>query len=262
MRQSREEKMKLADKVAIITGGNSGIGKATANLFAREGARVCITGRNEKRCREVVEEINKISGQAVFVTADVRFPDGCRKTVEATLEAFGRLDILFNNAGVYFPNTAVDCSEEEWDLTIDINLKGTYLMSKFALPHMIAQKSGVIINNGSGWGIVGGNKAVSYCASKGGVVLMTKAMAIDHAREGIRVNCLCPGDVETPMLEEDARMRGMSWEEYHAQAVAPRPMGRIGLPDEIAKAAPFLASDDSTFMTGATLVVDGGGTAD
>jgi len=254
--------MKLADKVAIITGGNSGIGKATAILFAREGAQVCITGRNEKRCREVVEELNKIGGQAVFITADVRFPDECRKTVEATLEAFGRLDILFNNAGVYFPNNAVDCSEEEWDLTIDINLKGTYLMSKFALPHMIAQKSGVIINNGSGWGIVGGNKAVSYCAAKGGVVLMTKAMAIDHARQGIRVNCLCPGDVETPMLDEDARMRGMSWEEYHAQAVAQRPMGRIGLPDEIAKAALFLASDDSTFMTGAALVVDGGGTAD
>jgi len=254
--------MKLADKVAIITGGNSGIGKATAILFAREGAQVCITGRNEKRCREVVEELNKIGGQAVFITADVRFPDECRKTVEATLEAFGRLDILFNNAGVYFPNNAVDCSEEEWDLTIDINLKGTYLMSKFALPHMIAQKSGVIINNGSGWGIVGGNKAVSYCAAKGGVVLMTKAMAIDHARQGIRVNCLCPGDVETPMLDEDARMRGMSWEEYHAQAVAQRPMGRIGLPDEIAEAALFLASDDSTFMTGATLVVDGGGTAD
>ena len=209
-----------------------------------------------------MEEINKIGGQAVFVTADVRFPDECRKTVEATLEAFNRLDILFNNAGVYFPNTAKDCSEEEWDLTIDINLKGTYLMSKFALPHMIAQKSGVIINNGSGWGIVGGKKAVSYCASKGGVVLMTKAMAIDHARQGIRVNCLCPGDVKTPMLDEDARMRGMSWEEYHAQAVAQRPMGRIGLPDEIAKAALFIASDDSTFMTGATLVVDGGGTAD
>jgi len=135
-------------------------------------------------------------------------------------------------------------------------------MSKFALPHMIAQKSGVIINNGSGWGIVGGNEAVSYCASKGGVVLLTKAMALDHARQGIRVNCLCPGDVETPMLGEDARMRGMTWEEYHEQAVAQRPMGRIGTPGEIAKAALFLASDDSTFMTGATLVVDGGGTAD
>ncbi len=254
--------MKLTGKAAIITGGNSGIGKATAILFAREGARVCITGRNERRCREVIEEINHIGGHAISVIADVRFPDECRKTVEETLEAFGRLDILFNNAGVYFPDNAIDCSEEDWDLTIDINLKGTFLMSKFALPPMIEQGSGVIINNGSGWGIVGGNEAVSYCASKGGVVLMTKAMAIDHARQGIRVNCLCPGDVETPMLDEDARMRGLTWDEYHQQAVAQRPMGRIGTPEEIARAALFLASDDSTFMTGATLVVDGGGTAD
>ncbi len=254
--------MKLKKKVALITGGNSGIGKATAILFAKEGARVCITGRNEKRCEEVVKEITDSGGQAIYIIADVRLSDECRKTVESTMNAFGRLDILFNNAGVWFPNTAVDCTEEEWDLTIDINMKGTYLMSKFALPHMIAQKSGVIINNGSGWGIVGGNEAVSYCASKGGVVVMTKAMAIDHARQGIRVNCLCPGDVETPMLSEDARKRGMSWEKYHAQAIVGRPMGRMGLPDEIAKAALFLASDDSTFMTGATLVVDGGGTAD
>jgi NAD(P)-dependent dehydrogenase (short-subunit alcohol dehydrogenase family) len=135
-------------------------------------------------------------------------------------------------------------------------------MSKFVLPSMIEQGSGVIINNGSGWGIVGGNAAVSYCASKGGVVLLTKAMAIDHARQGIRVNCLCPGDVRTPMLDEDARMHGLNWEEYHAKAVINRPMGRMGTPEEIAKAALFLASDDSSFMTGANLVVDGGGTAD
>ncbi len=257
-----EDNMKLKDKVALITGGNSGIGKATAILFAEEGARVCITGRNENRCEEVVKEITDGGGQAIYMIADVRFPDECQRTVDKTVKAFGRLDILFNNAGVYYPNTAVECSEEEWDLTIDINLKGTYLMSKFALPLMISQKSGVIINNGSGWGIVGGNEAVSYCASKGGVVLMTKAMAIDHARQGIRVNCLCPGDVETPMLDEDARMRGLTWDEYHQQAVAQRPMGRIGTPEEIARAALFLASDDSTFMTGATLVVDGGGTAD
>jgi NAD(P)-dependent dehydrogenase (short-subunit alcohol dehydrogenase family) len=256
------EKMKLANKVAIITGGNSGIGKATTELFSREGARVCITGRNEKRCREVVAEINKTGGHAIFVLADVRSPDECRKTVEATLEAFGRVDILFNNAGVYFADNALDCSEEKWDLTIDTNLKGTFLMSKFVLPSMIKQGSGVIINNGSGWGIVGGKEAVSYCASKGGVVLMTKAMAIDHADQGIRVNCLCPGDVKTPMLDEDARMQGMTWDEYHAQAVEQRPMGRIGTPEEIAKAALFLASDDSTYMTGATLVIDGGGTAD
>ena len=254
--------MKLADKVAVITGGNSGIGKATAILFSQEGAYVCITGRDESRCRDVIEEINRIGGRAIFVTADVRFPDACRRTVEATLEAFGRLDILFNNAGVYYAANAVDCSEEDWDLTIDINLKGTFLMSKFALPTMIEQGSGVIINNGSGWGIVGGNEAVSYCASKGGVVLMTKAMAIDHASQGIRVNCLCPGSVKTPMLDEDARLRGLTWEEYHKQDAAHRPMGRIGTPEEIAKSALFLASDDSTFMTGATLVVDGGGTAD
>lgn len=254
--------MKLKDKVALITGGNSGIGKATAVLFAKEGAKVNLTGRNEPRCEEVVKEITEGGGQAIYTVADVRFYDECQRTVERTVEAFGRLDILFNNAGVYFPNNAVDCSEEEWDLTIDINLKGTYLMSKFALPYMIAQKSGVIINNGSGWGIVGGNEAVSYCASKGGVVLLTKAMAIDHAKQGIRVNCLCPGDVETPMLDEDARRRGLTWEEYHRQAVAQRPMGRIGTSEEIAKAAVFLASEDSSFMTGATLVVDGGGTAD
>ena len=254
--------MKLADRVAIITGGNSGIGKATAELFAREGACLCITGRNKERCQEAAAEIKKTGGKAIFVIADVRSSEECRKTVEATLEAFGRVDILFNNAGVYFPNNAADCPEEEWDLTIDVNLKGTFLMSKFVLPSMIKQGGGVIINNGSGWGIVGGKEAVSYCASKGGVVLMTKAMAIDHARQGIRVNCLCPGDVKTPMLDEDARMRGLNWDEYHKKAVAQRPMGRIGTPEEIAQAALFLASDDSTFMTGANLVVDGGGTAD
>ncbi len=175
--------------------------------------------------------------------------------------AFGRIDILFNNAGVFYPHTTLDCSEEEWDEQIDINLKGTFLMSKAVLPHMVQRHSGVIINNSSGWGIVGGDAAVAYCASKGGVVLLTKAMAIDHGRQGIRVNCICPGDVDTPMLPEDSRMRGMKWEDYLA-GCANRPLGRIGTPDEIAKAALFLASDDSSFMTGAALVVDGGGSAD
>lgn len=134
-------------------------------------------------------------------------------------------------------------------------------MSKFALPEMIKRKRGVIINNASGWGIVGGDRAVAYCASKGGVVLMTKAMAIDHGAQGIRVNCVCPGDVETPMLPADAKMRGLKWDEYLA-ACAKRPLARVGTADEIAKAVVFLASDDSSFMTGAALVVDGGGTAD
>ena len=253
--------MRLKDKVALITGGTSGIGEATSLLFAREGAKVAITGRHEKRGHAVTVRIIERGGQAIFLRTDVRKADECRRAVDETVSSFGHLDILFNNAGVFHPQTTLDCTEEEWDLQIDINLKGTFLMSKFALPGMIAQGSGVIINNSSGWGIVGGDAAVAYCASKGGVVLLTKAMAIDHGRQGIRVNCICPGDVDTPMLPEDARMRSQKWEDYLA-GCSNRPLGRIGTPDEIAKAALFLASDDSSFMTGATLVVDGGGTAD
>ncbi|MGA8214762.1 MAG: glucose 1-dehydrogenase [Candidatus Sulfotelmatobacter sp.] len=253
--------MRLEDKVALITGGTSGIGEASAILFAKEGAAVAITGRNEKRGHAVAKRITSAGGKAIFIPSDVRRAEECRHSVDETLGGFGRLDILFNNAGVFYPHTILDCTEEEWDLQMDVNLKGTFLMSKAALPHMIEQRHGVIINNSSGWGIAGGDAAVAYCASKGGVVLLTKAMAIDHGRQGIRVNCICPGDVDTPMLPEDARLRGLKWEDYLA-GCANRPLGRIGTVEEIAKAALFLASDDSSFMTGAALVVDGGGIAD
>jgi len=253
--------MRLKDRVALITGGTSGIGEATAVLFAKEGARVTITGRDEKRGHAVAERIMNDGGKAIFIRSDVRRAEDCRQAVDETLRAFDDLDILFNNAGVFFPHTTLDCTEEEWDLQLDVNLKGTFLMSKAALPRMIKLGRGVIINNSSGWGIAGGDAAVAYCASKGGVVLLTKAMAIDHGPQGIRVNCICPGDVDTPMLPEDARMRGLKWEDYLA-GCANRPLGRIGTTDEIAKAALFLASDDSSFMTGAALVVDGGGLAD
>jgi NAD(P)-dependent dehydrogenase (short-subunit alcohol dehydrogenase family) len=265
--------MKLRDKVALITGGTSGIGEATALLFAREGARVALTGRNAERGAQVAQRIDSLWREsrasqepsrmpsALFLQADVSSASDCQRVVAETVGTYGRLDILFNNAGVFYPQTALDCSEKEWDEQIDVNLKGTFLMSKFALPRLIAQKNGVIINNASGWGIVGGDHAVAYCASKGGVVLMTKAMAIDHGPQGIRVNCICPGDVETPMLPADAKMRGLKWEDYIA-GCAIRPLGRVGTPEEIAKAVLFLASDDSSFMTGAALVVDGGGTAD
>ena len=253
--------MRLKDKVALITGGTSGIGEATAALFASEGAAVAITGRNEQRGAAVVERIEQHGGHAAFFHADVSIASDCRRAVDETLRAFGRLDILFNNAGVFYAQTALECSEREWDEQIDINLKGTFLMSKFTLPTMIAQRQGIIINNSSGWGIVGGDHAVAYCASKGGVVLMTKAMAIDHGRQGIRVNCICPGDVVTPMLPADAKLRGLKWEEYIA-GCASRPLGRVGTAEEVAKAVLFLASEDSSFMTGAALVVDGGGTAD
>jgi NAD(P)-dependent dehydrogenase (short-subunit alcohol dehydrogenase family) len=253
--------MRLKDRVALITGGTSGIGEATALLFAAEGAKVAITGRSEARGAGVVERIRERGGEAVFLQADVSVADDCRRAVNETVRAFGRLDVLFNNAGVFYPQTALECSEREWDEQMDVNLKGTFLMSKFALPAMIAQRKGVIVNNSSGWGIVGGDHAVAYCASKGGVVLMTKAMAIDHGAQGIRVNCICPGDVETPMLPLDAKMRGLKWADYIA-GCANRPLGRVGTVEEIAKAVLFLASDDASFMTGAALVVDGGGTAD
>jgi NAD(P)-dependent dehydrogenase (short-subunit alcohol dehydrogenase family) len=253
--------MRLKGKVALITGGTSGIGEATALLFAGEGARVGITGRNSERGASVVARIKAIGGDAFFTQADVSLVEDCRRAVDEALRVFGSLDILFNNAGVFYPQTALECSEKEWDEQIDVNLKGTFLMSKFALPTMIAQGRGVIVNNSSGWGLVGGDRAVAYCASKGGVVLMTKAMAIDHGRQGIRVNCICPGDVETPMLPADAKMRGLRWEDYIA-GCASRPLGRVGTVEEIAKAVLFLASDDSSFMTGTALVVDGGGTAD
>jgi NAD(P)-dependent dehydrogenase (short-subunit alcohol dehydrogenase family) len=209
----------------------------------------------------VVARIKERGSDGIFVHADVSVARDCRGAVEETVRELGRLDILFNNAGVFYPQTALECSEKEWDEQIDVNLKGTFLMSKFALPVMIAQGRGVIVNNSSGWGIVGGDHAVAYCASKGGVVLMTKAMAIDHGPQGIRVNCVCPGDVDTPMLPADAKMRGLKWKDYIA-GCAVRPLGRVGTVEEIAKAVLFLASDDSSFMTGAALVVDGGGTAD
>lgn len=252
--------MRLQGKVALITGGTSGIGSATAIRFAQEGARVAVTGRDAGRGGKVVDTIVADGGQAIFIRSDVRLAEACRRAVEQTLERFGQIDILFNNAGVFHPRTVPDCSEEEWDETIDSSLKGAFLMSKYALPSMIERGSGSIIHTSSGWGILGGNDAAAYCAAKGGLVVMAKAMAIDHGPQGIRVNCVCPGDVLTPMLHDDAAKRGMAWEDYAAGAIQ-RPLGRIGTVDEIASAVLFLASDESSFVTGEALVVDGGGVA-
>ena len=251
--------MRFDKRVALITGGTSGIGEATAVLFAEEGAQVAIIGRNEDRGNAVAQRIGR---NAIFIRADVCSADDCRRSIERTVDAFGRIDVLFNNAGVYFANDAVDCSEDEWDAQIDTSLKGAFLMSKFALPHMIAQGSGSIVHCSSGWGLVGGAKAVAYCAAKGGMVLMTKAMAIDHGPQGIRVNAVCPGDTDTPMEHEDAKNQGLAWDDFVHQAVAGRAIERMATPEEIARAVLFLASDESAFTTGVALPVDGGGVAD
>ena len=253
---------KLDGKVALITGGTSGIGRATAQLFAREGARVTITGRDERRGAETVGEIAAAGGEARFVRADVRVASDCRRATTETVEAFGRPDVLFNNAGVYVENDVLGCDEEEWDLQVDTSLKGTYLMSRAVLPHMIARGSGSIVNCASGWGLVGGIRGAAYCAAKGGMVVLTKAMALDHGPQGIRVNAVCPGDTETPMEHEDARRKGVTWEEYVAWASEGRALPRMGQPEEVARAVLFLASDDASYITGAALPVDGGGVAD
>ncbi|MFL5791066.1 MAG: SDR family NAD(P)-dependent oxidoreductase [Actinomycetota bacterium] len=254
--------MRLENRAALITGGTSGIGEATALLFGQEGAAVAVIGRSTERGEAVADRIRSTGGNAIFVRTDVRKADECRNAVGRTIEAFGQLDILFNNAGSYYANDVVGCTEEEWDDQVDTSLKATFLMSKFALPHMIERGSGSIINCASGWGLVGGPKAAAYCAAKGGMVVMTKAMAIDHGPQGIRVNAICPGDTDTPMEREDARAQGLTWDEYLEQTVSHRPIARMATPEEIARGVLFLASDDASYVTGAALPVDGGGVAD
>jgi len=254
--------MRLDGKVALVTGGTSGIGAATAILFAQEGADVAITGRDEARGAEVVARIEAGGARGSFIRADVRLAEDCDRAVAETVAAFGGLDVLYNNAGVYVANDALGCSEDEWDVQVDTSLKGAFLMSKAALPHMIARGGGSIVNCSSGWGLVGGALGVAYCAAKGGMILMTKAMAIDHGPQGIRVNAVCPGDTETPMEHEDARNQGLTWEEFVASATQGRPIARMGRPEEVARAVLFFASDESSFITGTALPVDGGGVAD
>ena len=254
--------MRLENRAALVTGGTSGIGEATCLLFGREGASVAVVGRNTERGKSVAKRISDAGGSAIFIQADVRKSDDCRTAVERTLETFGRLDVLFNNAGSYYQNDVVGCTEQEWDDQVDTSLKGTFLMSKYALPHMIERGTGSIINCASGWGLVGGPRSAAYCAAKGGMVVMTKAMAIDHGPQGIRVNAICPGDTDTPMEREDARAQGLTWDQYLEQTVAHRPIARMATPEEIAFGVLYLASDESSYVTGAALPVDGGGVAD
>ncbi|MBN2118110.1 MAG: glucose 1-dehydrogenase [Anaerolineales bacterium] len=255
---------KLSGKVAIITGGTSGIGKATALLFAEEGADVVITGRRADLGQRVENGIRERGARGVFVAADHTQAEGCSRVIERTLAEFGRLDILFNNAGIVTGGTAETTSEEVWNETLAINVTAVWRMSKLVLPHMREQGKGVIVNNGSDWSVVAGKDAFPYVMSKGAVALMTKAMALDYARANIRVNAVCPGDTFVERWLEKGYFEGsdpVTVAETMNAASTYIPMGRFGRPEEIAQAVLFLASDDSSFVTGHLLLVDGGNTA-
>ncbi len=258
--QITQDLLSLEGKVAIITGAASGIGLATSNLFSQLGASIALIDINESRGIDAAAQIMETGGAAKFYCCNIASDDECKQAIEKIYEDFGKIDILFNNAGVSKRKNIVELKEKDWDTVLDINLKGIYLVSRHVIPLMIEARTGSIINTGSGWGLKGGSSALAYCASKGGVVNMTRAMAIDHGRQGIRVNCVCPGDTDTPMLRGEARQLGVDEEEFMREA-AERPINRIGTPLDVAYAVLFLASDLSSWVTGTNIVVDGGGIA-
>ncbi len=257
-----QDLLSLSGKVAIITGGASGIGLGTAKKLALAGASVVILDINDALGNLEAEAIRQDGGKAHFSHCDVRSAENCRSAVNETFEMFGRIDILFNNAGIAIRKNALELEPDEWDLALDVSLKGQYLMTKYAVPHMIKSGGGSIINTGSGWSLRGGENAVAYCAMKGGTLNMTRAMAIDFGKYNIRVNTICPGDIDTPMLRSECEQLGGDYdEEYIKSCFKSRPIQRIGTPDDVANAVLFLAGSMSEWISGSYLVVDGGGIA-
>lgn len=255
---------RLSGKVAMITGATSGIGKATALLFAREGAHLVLSGRRADRGEAVAQACRDFGVRALFVQADHTRPEDCERVVAVAQHEFGRVDILFNNAGVVTSGTAETTSEEDWAYTMALNVTAVWRMSRLVIPIMRAQGGGVIINNASDWGIVGARNALPYATSKGAVVLMTKSMALDHAQDGIRVNAVCPGDTFVERWVEEGYFKGhqpVTFEEALRESASYIPLGRFAHAEEIARAVLFLASDEASFITGHTLLVDGGNTA-
>jgi NAD(P)-dependent dehydrogenase (short-subunit alcohol dehydrogenase family) len=255
-----EDLLSLKGKVAVITGAASGIGRATAGLLANAGADVALIDIDESGGQAAAAQINDSGAKAKFFHCNVISDFDCKTTVEEICEAFNRIDILYNNAGVMQRKNIIELDEAQWDLVVDVSLKAIFLLSRFVIPRMAENGGGSIINTGSGWGLKGGPQAAAYCAAKGGVVNLTRAMAIDHGKQGIRVNCVCPGDIDTPLLHKEARQLGVNEEEFMKQS-AQRPLNRVGTPEDVARAVLFLAGNLSGWVTGTSIVVDGGGLA-
>lgn len=256
--------LQLHDKVVLITGGTSGIGLSSAEIFLREGARVMISGRNSKRGKEALQHIignqPDADGRIAFTSGDVAIVRDCRRMVNHTLERFNGLDIVVNSAGIAFNHQIDDIDEAKFDLVMNTNVKGSYFICKYAVRQFRRQGHGNIVNVSSDAGLQG-NKALSlYCASKGAVTIMSKALSVDLAPYNIRVNCVCPGDIHTPMLEADLK-RERDQDAYLQSLIEPYPIGRLGHAEEVAKVIVFLASEASPFTTGAAWSVDGGITA-
>ncbi len=242
--------------VALVTGASSGIGAATAIAFAEAGWDVMAAGRDEGR----LEEVADVSDNIAIWSGELTQSEDCDELIADTIDEFGHLDCLVNSAGVIVRANVADTSDEDWRYTMAINLDVPFYLSRAALPHLL-QSSGSIINLASDWGLKGGDRAAAYCASKGAIIQLTKAMAIDHARDGVRVNAVCPGDVDTPMLSNEAEDKDMDLDEFLAQAAEESPNGRIGTPEEVAALILFLASDAATHITGTAIPIDGGGSA-
>jgi NAD(P)-dependent dehydrogenase (short-subunit alcohol dehydrogenase family) len=251
--------MRLKGKVAIITGGGSGFGEVTARIFAHEGAAVMLADINGPAAAAVAESINNEGGRAIWSKTDVSSASSVDAMVQTTLGNFERVDILFNNAGIESFGTVIESDEETWDRTFAIHVRGAYLCSKYALPTMIdSKRGGVVINVSSVAGLVGLQHMSAYSAAKGAIISLTRAMAVDFAQYGIRVNCIAPGTSMTPLGK---RLIENDTPEKLAQRLSRYPLGRFGKPEEIARSVLFLASDDSSYATGMCLVVDGGLTA-
>jgi len=262
IRESSYEMLSLEGKIAVVSGGASGIGFGTARKLSLFGAKVVILDIDPAKGIAAERELKENGLDILFIECDVRRPDHCKKAIDKIAGIYGRIDILFNNAGVAIRKNAVDLEPEEWDLAIDVSLKGQYLLTKYAVPVMRANGGGSIINTGSGWSLKGGRDAVAYCAMKGGTLNMTRAMAIDFGKFNIRVNCICPGDIDTPMLKSECEQLGAVYDdEYKKQCASGRPIERLGTVEDVANAVLFLSGRMSEWITGTHLVVDGGGIA-